>query len=198
MPAPDLQLEPQSGLGHFAESFAQAEDDALRFEIAPARSVVNLRGAPADQSLVTDTQRMLGIELPLAPNRWHGSDHRAALWLGPDEWLLVAGADEAGEIEQAMREARPTDPWLSVVDVSHSYTRISLSGPGGRELLAKGCSLDLNPDVFPSGGCAQTHLAGSRVLLRALDDNSFEIWVRNSFARYMAAWLLDALGAGIK
>lgn len=188
----EVQLGRRGALDDLAEALAAASSDALRIGVEPACSVLNLRGTPADPSLVTDVMRMLGIELPLEPNRWHGDDRLAAVWLGPDEWLLVAPDDEAARIEEGLRQARPADPWLSVVDVSSNYMRLLLSGAHVREFLAKCCALDLRPDVFSRGDCAQTNLARSRVLLRAIDSNSFEVWLRNSFARYLAEWLLDA------
>ena len=191
--AAEMKLVRRAVLDGYADELAKASSDALRIGVLPTRSVVNLRGNPADQSLVSDAQRAVEIELPLIPNRWHGNDRIAAMWLGPDEWLLVAPDGEAAEIEKAMRDARPMDPWLSLVDVSHNYAALKLSGPRTRDLLAKGCALDLHPSAFSVGDCAQTILAKSRVLLRAVDgEGSIELWVRNSFAGYTAEWLLDA------
>jgi sarcosine oxidase subunit gamma len=191
--AAEIELLQRGALDAYADELAKASRDALRIERMPMRSVVNLRGATADQSLITDAQRALGIELPLMPDRWHGTDRIAAIWLGPDEWLLVAPDGEAADIENTMRESRAKDPWLSLVDVSHNYTALMLSGPRTRDLLAKGCALDLHSSAFSAGHCAQTILAKSRVLLRAVDgENSIELWVRNSFAGYLAEWLLDA------
>lgn len=190
--AGEVRLRRHGALDDLAEALAAASSDALRIEVEPACSVLNLRGTPADPSLVTDVQRVLGIELPLEPNRWRGDDRLTAMWLGPDEWLLVASDDEARQIEERMRQARLADPWLSIVNVSSNYTHLLLSGPEIRDLLAKCCALDLRPDVFSRGDCVQTELARSRMLLRAIERNSFEVWVRNSFARYLAEWLLDA------
>lgn len=191
---PELQLRQRCAIDRRIKALADAGSDVLRIEVMPCHGVVNLRGAPADQSLVTDLQRVLGLELPLMPNRWHGDDRLVALWLGPEEWLLVARDDDAAQIEHLLREARSNDPWMSVVDVSHTYTRLLLQGSTVRDLLAKGCALDLRPEAFPPGACAQTVLAASRVLLRVLETGSFEVWVRNSFADYLADWLLDARG----
>lgn len=194
--AGELELACRGTLADWTERLATASSEELTIEVAPLRGVLNLRGAPADQSLVTDVQRAAGIELPMAPNRWHGDDRAAAIWLGPDEWLLIAPDGEAADIEAALRGVRTNDPWLSLVDVSHSYACLALSGPLTRDLLAKGLALDLHPRAFSSGDCAQTILGKSRVLLRALDgDHSFEVWVRNSLACYAAAWLLDACAA---
>ncbi len=62
-----------------------------------------------------------------------------------------------------------------------------------RELLAKGCPLDLHPRVFDVGQCAQSHLAKAPILIRQLDrEPAFEIVVRRSFADYLWVWLEDA------
>jgi sarcosine oxidase subunit gamma len=191
--AAEMKLLRRGALDSYVDKLAKASSAALRIEVMSMRNVVNLRGNPADQSLITDAQRALGIELPLMPNRWHGTDRIAAMWLGPDEWLLVAPEGEAAKIEKTMRESRPIDPWLSLVDVSHNFTALMLSGPRTRDLLAMGCALDLHSCAFSAGHCAQTILAKSRVLTRAVDgENSIELWFRNSFAGYMAEWLLDA------
>jgi sarcosine oxidase subunit gamma len=59
-------------------------------------------------------------------------------------------------------------------------------------LLAHGCALDLRPRVFGPGRCAQTLLARAGVVLMARDGDEFLVFVRSSFAGYLAAWLLDA------
>ena len=63
-----------------------------------------------------------------------------------------------------------------------------------RDVLAKGCSLDLHPSVFGPGAAAQTTLGLAAVVLIPLDDNGtdYRILVRSSFAGYLADWLLDA------
>ena len=68
-----------------------------------------------------------------------------------------------------------------------------MTGPNARDVLAKGCPLDLHPSVFRPGDCAQTLLAKANVTLRCVDDApSYELTVRRSFADYAAPWLQDA------
>lgn len=180
-------------LQELAGELRAASGDEMCIEPLGFRSLVNLRGQAADADFTAAVGKALGIELPLDANRWIGDEHRAAIWLGPDEWLIVAPDGEAGSLEDAIRTSRDSDPWLSVVDVSHNYTSLMLSGPGVRELLAKGCSLDLHPRAIGHGDCVQTVLAKARVLLRIVENGSIELTVRNSFAPYTARWLIDAL-----
>ncbi|MGZ8579388.1 MAG: sarcosine oxidase subunit gamma, partial [Actinomycetota bacterium] len=80
----------------------------------------------------------------------------------------------------------------SVVDVSANRTVIELRGPGRHELLATGCSVDLDPaGGWGPGRCAQTVFGTVPVLLQELDGVT-RIFVRPSFAHPV----LDQLLAG--
>jgi sarcosine oxidase subunit gamma len=69
---------------------------------------------------------------------------------------------------------------------------VELSGPRSRDLLAHGCALDLHPSAVPVGFCAQTLLAQAGVVLTVCADDTIRLFVRASFAEYVATWLLDA------
>jgi sarcosine oxidase subunit gamma len=131
-----------------------------------------------------------GSTLPTQPNTVTGDASRAALWLGPDEWLVVGqpGSESLLETEYRAEGA-------SVVDVSANRTTLELRGPRTRELLEFGCPLDLHPRVFGPGRCAQTLLARANVLIWFVTDDPepvYRLLVRPSFAAYVAAWLADA------
>jgi sarcosine oxidase subunit gamma len=158
----------------------------------PFVSQVNLRVDPASAA-ADRVPRAIGVALPLTPNRVANASRWSALWLGPDEWLVVGPDGDAPAIEASLREALGTD-WGSVVDVSANRTVIELSGPAARMVLAKGCPLDLHPRQFGTGSCAQSLLAKALVMLWRRDDEpTYWIFVRASFAVYVAEWLLDAL-----
>ena len=82
----------------------------------------------------------------------------------------------------------------AAVDVSAQRTTMRLRGAHARDVIAKGCSLDLHPAVFGPGAAAQTMLGQAGVVLIPLSDNGtdYRIIVRSSFARYLADWLIDA------
>jgi sarcosine oxidase subunit gamma len=145
-----------------------------------------VRVAPAK---VGATTPLIGFELPGEPNTVAGDERLAALWLGPDEWLVVGLADET-ELREALAPVGG-----SVVDVSANRTTLELRGPRARELLEFGCPIDLHPRVFGPGRCAQTLLARANVLIWHVADEPEATWrlfVRPSFAAYVAAWLADA------
>lgn len=171
-----------------------AASDALILELVGFQSLLNLRGRPDDEAFVSAVAGKLGLWLPVEANTCNKAGERVALWLGPDEWLVVAPDGQSPMLEDAFRAALGDDPWLSVTDVSHSYTALRLRGEDARNVLAKGCPIDLHPQSFGPGHCAQTIVAGSRVLLSVEEDPMcFIIRVRNSFARYITGWLADAM-----
>ncbi len=101
-------------------------------------------------------------------------------------------AGTAPAIESAVRGAAG-DAFVVAVDVSANRLAFELSGPRARELLESGCPIDLHPRAFRAGSCAQTLLARANVLLHQVgDEPRYRIWIRPSFARYLAAWLTDA------
>ena len=80
-----------------------------------------------------------------------------------------------------------------MVDVSANRTVIRLEGTAARELLAFGCAVDLHPRAFGPGRCVQTMLAKAQVIIEQMTANpAFSVYVRASFATYLADWLLDA------
>jgi len=147
---------------------------------------LDLKGPAAERVALA-----LGTPLPAEPNTYTQAGPLTICWLGPDEWLLLAPPDQAGQLTAQVSDAVGDEPG-SVADVSAHRTTIRLSGTHARDVLAHGCALDLHPRVFGPGQCAQTLLARARVLLVADDDGAWRILVRSSFARYLADWLLDA------
>jgi sarcosine oxidase, subunit gamma len=151
--------------------------------------------AMADVRLGTiraDTSAGLGVDLPTVPNTWLPTDAGRAIWLGPDEWLLSSARETPEELEARLRAAlAPLGG--AAVDVSAQRIGLRLTGGRVRDVLARGCALDLHPRVFGRGTCAQTTLglAGVVLLAHSDDGDDYGVLVRSSVAGYLAAWLLD-------
>jgi sarcosine oxidase subunit gamma len=142
-------------------------------------------------------QLNLRCELPGLPGPGTAArdGERTTLWLGPDEWLVLAPDGAQAEVERELREAiAASGGWGAVTDVSAQRTTLELSAPAARDVLAKGCSVDLHPRAFGPGNCAQTDLARANVVLHQIDEGpTYELLVAGSLAAYLAAWLADAM-----
>ena len=179
--------------GFFAASAGGPADGAgVVISERPFLGHLNLRGDPADAGFTSAAQTVLGLALPTEPNTTAEAGGLLALWLGPDEWLVVTPPDAQTSLAASL-EAALDGRHVSVTDVTGGQTVIALSGPSARDVLAKGCPLDLHPLVFQPGDCAQTLLGKANVTLRCVDDTpAYELIVRRSFADYAALWLHDA------
>lgn len=172
-------------------SAAPPPTDGELFE-RPFLTHVNFRLNSSDTEALDAAQRAIGAQLPLTPNTTAAGDELLAVWLGPDEWLLLAERGESGPLVEELKAAL-AGRVASVVDLSAGQTVVRLSGPSTRAVLARGCALDLDPAVFPTGACAQTLLARAQVVLIAVDEApTVDIIVRRSFVPYVAAWLEDS------
>ncbi|UEX79056.1 sarcosine oxidase subunit gamma [Spiribacter halobius] len=153
--------------------------------------VLNLRGRIGEAGFRDGVAEALGAAPPAAPNTVARGRGVTLLWLGPDEWLAVADPELTPSVEELM--ARLQGMHAAVTDLGDGQTWIELAGHQARDLLARGCPLDLHPQSFPAGRCAQTRLAQASVLLYALDSGRLWLQVRRSMARYLWSWLAASL-----
>ncbi len=116
---------------------------------------------------------------------------RAAIWLGPDEWLIIAaGADPAplGEMLESVLDGTAH----SLVDVSHRQIGLIASGPAAARALNAGCPLDLDPCAFPVGMATRTLFDKAEIVLWRRAQTTFDVEVWRSFAPHVAASLAEA------
>jgi sarcosine oxidase, subunit gamma len=168
----------------WAEAFARLPE-SIAVTALPFVAMVDVRlAAPSER---------LGIDLPTVPNTWVPTPDGRVVWLGPDEWLLTSERERPEDLEARIRDA-VVPLGGAAVDVSAQRIAIRLTGSRVRDLLAKGCAIDLHPRVFGRGRSAQSTLGLAAVVLLALGDggDDFLVLVRSSFAGYLAEWLLDA------
>lgn len=163
-----------------------SSDSLMLTEFRPARQVGLRLRSPFPAYLA-------GIPLPLIANRIAATGSLRVLWLGPDEWLVVAegeAPDLLPRLERAVAGRR-----AALNDLSSSRVIVELRGAGARNLLAAGCGLDLHPRAFAPGQCAQTLLARVPVILDQIDEAPhYRLLVRRSYARWLIDWLIDAAG----
>jgi sarcosine oxidase subunit gamma len=90
------------------------------------------------------------------------------------------------ELERTLNSLRH-----SVVDVSADRAVVELAGDERRELLSRGCGLDLHPRSWGDGKCAQTLLARVPVLLQERE-RATRVFVRASLSNHLVDWLRSA------
>lgn len=150
---------------------------------APATRV-SLRADPADAKALS---RALGLDLPLSSKTSsRNAKGRLALWLGPDEWLII---DESNDPMQALGKVRALH---SAVDISHRNTAILVTGKGARATLEAGCPQDLRGSRFPVGAASRTVLGKIEVVIHRSGESEYRVECWRSFSDYAFAFLVDA------
>jgi sarcosine oxidase subunit gamma len=181
----------RSPLAHLADRMAQTSQDlAVGLCETAYTGMVSVRVA-ADSAAAVRVAKVLGAPLPAACGDVTSAGDHHALWLGPDEWLVVTGTDPVALADQ-LEAAVGDEPGL-VLDVSANRTVLELTGPRARDVLEKGCPVDLHPRAFGPGRAVSTTLARVPVLLWQTGETSYRLLPRSSFADYVARWLLDAM-----
>ncbi|OCI93125.1 sarcosine oxidase subunit gamma [Rhizobium sp. AC27/96] len=156
----------------------------VRLTPAAPASRIALR-APADS--IGGLSQALGLQVPNRPKTSASVNGRHALWLGPDEWLVIDenGADLVGL-------AAAAGVLHSATDVSHRNTAIIVSGPGAEATISGGCPQDLSLEAFPVGACSRTLLGKVEVVILRLDAETFRVEVWRSFSDYAFGLLSEA------
>jgi sarcosine oxidase subunit gamma len=147
-----------------------------------------LRG---DAEVVRLAGAAIGMEIPGTALLASEAARRAALWLGPDEWLLLAPADEEQTVAQALAESLAAVPH-ALVNVGHREISAEISGPRAADVLNAGCPLDLDLAAFPVGMCTRTVLAKAQIVLWRTGPETFQLHVWRSFFPYVRDFLIEA------
>lgn len=159
------------------------------------RGIVSVRAAPIH--LAGPLQTVTGRTLPIRAGQADLGRRCAVLWLGPDEWAIMAAPDAAGQIVEELSQALA--PYHhQVVDVSDYNTVLTLRGSAVRDLLAKLITIDLHPRFFARGNGVATLCGKAQIWLICREDETsaseplFEIVVRRSMADYLWCLIADA------
>ena len=166
------------------EGFALPDTAKVKAVVLPFAARWILRGGP---DVVAPAGAAFGATPPSQPLRAASEGPRAALWMGPDEWLLIA-EDDASDVASALEAALASAPH-ALVDVSQRQCAIEISGPGAVRLLNAGVPLDLDAATFPVGMVVRTLLLKAEVVLWRRDSERFRLETGRSFAPYVAAVL---------
>ena len=124
-------------------------------------------------------RKVCGVALPAVGKSTAKAGYVAA-WAAMEAWYVSGPGEGRGELHAQLEKALGAT--AAVVDQTHGVTGIRVDGPKSRDLLAKGCPIDLDPDVFAQGACAATQMEHNGVHLRRAGKNVYELHVPTSQA----------------
>jgi heterotetrameric sarcosine oxidase gamma subunit len=161
------------------------------FRCAPlAADIIELAALRERTQVVKALAARRGLAFPATGRVSIGRD-TLVLCVRPDRWLLLSAPASHGAALASWRGA--CEGCAAVVEHSSALTTFQLSGPAVPEVLARGCRLDLHPDVFAPGCAAATHMAQVSVLLAALP-GGWLLLTPATTARHFGEWLSATAG----
>lgn len=126
-----------------------------------------------------------GLPLPALGRATITAD-QLALGVRPERWLVLSPPAAPGASAQLWQGACAGAG--VAVDLSSGLTALQLSGPAARDVLARGCRLDLDPGAFPVNAAAATIMVQVSVILAALPSGLL-LLTPASTAQHMRGWL---------
>ncbi len=146
-------------------------------------NIVHLAGNVDDAEFPTAARHALGLPLPLSAGETRDGRGVRVLWLAPDRWLVVS--TEPVDVSALAGMA-------AINDVGQGRIVLRLEGARVRELLAKGCPVDLHPGIFTVGHCASTLLGKLTVIIDAVTEDAIDLYVTRSYDLFVREWLFRA------
>lgn len=166
-------------------------DGRMQFTAVNKRAILRVQSwAPADSP--AQLPGLLGARARSVHGDALDLGEARALCVGPADWLLVSATLSAASLRRQAGIEAPGNEF-SVVDLTHGLAVIEAGGDAVRDVLSKGCALDLHADRFRAGQSYRTRFAKIAAVLDRPDERPrFELYVARSYQSYLQAWLRDA------
>ena len=163
-------------------------------EVKPIMKLI-LRGKKRE--FISAVGKSLNILLPTESNTSTQSDKLTALWLSPDEWMILSNkpGDKSTNNYETERLLNNNISKLNigaVTDVTDQFVMISLKGNKIYELFQCGSPFNFNDFRNKKGAVTQTILAKIDIIVYNQEKNSVNLLVRRSFSEHLFSWMNDA------
>ena len=162
-------------------------------EISPVMKI-NLRGKKRE--FLTNIGKNLNMILPTEANTSTTSDKLTAIWLSPDEWMIVSNElvrkdTYRNELQEILFNSISKTTLGAVIDVTDQFVQLELKGENVYEIFSAGTPFNFNEFKEKKGSTTQTVLNHVDVILHHKDENILNLFVRRSFAEHLFSWIED-------
>jgi sarcosine oxidase subunit gamma len=162
-------------------------------EISPIMKL-NLRGKKRE--FLTNIGKNLNLLLPTEANTSTISDKLTAIWLGPDEWMIITN----DLVKKDTNEYQLYDLLFNdiskknlgaVIDVTDQFVQLEIKGKNIYEIFSAGSPFNFNEFKDKKGSSGQTILNHIDVIVLNKGDEIVNLFVRRSFAKHLWSWIKD-------
>ena len=163
-------------------------------EISPIMKL-NLRGKKRE--FFTTVGKNLNMILPTEANTSTTSDKLTAIWLSPDEWMIVSNElvnkdTNKYELYEILFNSISKTNLGAVIDVTDQFVQLELKGKNIYKIFSAGCPFNFNEFKEKKGSTTQTVLNHIDVILHHKEENVVNLFVRRSFAEHLWSWIEDS------
>ena len=157
---------------------------------------INVRGKKRE--FFTNIGKNLNMILPTEANTSSTSDKLTAIWLSPDEWMIVSNEvvikdNNKSKLHEMLFNSISKTNLGAVVDVTDQFVQLELKGKNIYEMFSAGCPFNFNEFKEKKGSTTQTILNHIDVILHHKDKNIVNLFVRRSFSEHLWYWIEDSI-----
>ena len=173
--------------GIFGDYHEKKEKDLL--QISEVKNLTIIQIVQYKRSKIQlDTIQIEGLGFPIENSKVERNKETRILWSAPRTWFIISKKEN---IINNIKE-KCTDENFAITDISHSRTVIQIKGLQAREILKKGCPLNINE--FKTNNCAGTVFHGISIVVDLIDNNpdTFNLLTLRSFGESFYHHITDA------
>ena len=128
------------------------------------------------------------LEFPKETSKVTTNNKTRILWNAPKTWLIIS--DKENIIDIIKGKCREEN--FGITDISHSRAVIQIKGVQAREVLKKGCPLNISE--FEINNCAGSVFHGITIVVDCINDNpdTFNLLTLRSFGESFYHHITDA------
>ena len=173
--------------GIFGDHQKKDENELLQISEAKGLSIVQVVQYKKSQIQLNDI-KIDELEFPNENSKVTTNNKTRILWNAPKTWLIISDKENIIDI---IKE-RCGDQNFAVTDISHSRAVIQIKGFNAREVLKKGCPLNINE--FEKNNCAGSVFHGITIVVDCINNkpDTFNLLTLRSFGESFYHHITDA------
>ena len=166
-------------------------------EMKEIKSIMKLIIRGKTKDFITAVGKNLNMIIPTEANTSTSGEALTALWLSPDEWMLISYKVVSEDFNTYVVEDNLINNISkvnlgAVTDVSDQFVMINIKGNKVFDLFATGSPFNFNKFKNKKGSVAQTILSHIDVIIHHTEINDVNLLVRRSFSEHLYSWINDS------